>query len=116
MLEAKKIAPAKKGKGLRCSISRDAVMNAVESEGPGVLRKEGAGYWRDMERRYPWLNAGGCATDTGNSPNGHKCRLGPVTRRARWSNGKLIRERWEGGKWVEWQGDGMARLRRELAG
>lgn len=34
-----------------------AFMNAVQTEGPEVATAAGEGYWRDMDRRYPWIAA-----------------------------------------------------------
>jgi len=44
----------KSGRMMR-SIDTRAVMNAVNSEGREVLSKDGEGYWKDMERRHPFI-------------------------------------------------------------
>jgi hypothetical protein len=54
----------------------DAVMNAVDSEGPAVLTRDAESYWRDQERLYPWIStrpAGPVA-----SANGMRNRFGKV--------------------------------------
>lgn len=83
--------------GLTGCISREALMNAVRTEGTAVLGSDARGYWDDMKRRYPHLNLSGRAAPTGDSLNGHTCRLGKVserwTARTGWTH-------WEGGRWV----------------
>lgn len=99
---AREIARTKgRGGGLKGSVSREAFMNAVATEGPEVAQDRG--YWRDMERRYPWMNAAGRPTDTGDSPDGSRNRHGRVGYRARWDaeRGRLVRERRVRGRWVE---------------
>lgn len=44
------------------NVSMDAVMNAVNTEGPEVMSAAGKGYWDDMARKYPWLQRGGGST------------------------------------------------------
>lgn len=39
--------------------SVEAVMNAVDTEGPEVLSEAGRGYWADMRRRHPWIDRDG---------------------------------------------------------
>ena len=37
-------------------LSVEAVMNAVDHEGPEVLRRAGEGYWKDQDRLYFGIN------------------------------------------------------------
>jgi len=91
-------------------------LNAVRTEGIGVLGTGAKGYWDDMKRRYPHLNLSGRPAPDGCNLAGTRNRLGVVKRRARISEGRLVREKRENGRWVEDKDDGMSRLRRELAG
>jgi hypothetical protein len=67
-IEIAKTANAKYGEGGRLkggegfnvrNVSMDAVMNAVNTEGPEVMSAAGKGYWDDMARKYPWLQRAG---------------------------------------------------------
>jgi len=59
---------------LHMQVSIEAVMNAVNTEGPEVMEADGNGYWEDMKRMYPWTNTmpDKCV------PRGMKCRRGRV--------------------------------------
>ena len=94
-----KRAQGKRGdrrEGLKAQVSVDAIMAAVKHEGKYILGSEGAGWWKDMERRYPHLNLLKYK-DTGDSPNGHRCRYGKVTRRFIPGQGWFV---WRGGEFV----------------
>lgn len=54
----------------------DAVMNAVDSEGPEVLSRAADGYWRDQERLYPWISTRPAGPVQ--SANGMRNRFGRV--------------------------------------
>lgn len=102
--------------GLTGCVSREALMNAVKSEGIQVLSPAAKGYWDDMKRRYPHLNLSGRPAPDGCNLAGTVNRFGRVKRRTRVVEGVgLVRERFEGGRWVEVSGNGLERLRRELA-
>jgi hypothetical protein len=62
---------------LRRQVPLDAVMNAVNSEGPEVLSKAADGYWADMDRRHPQI--AGAGTAVGQSLNGMRNRHGRVS-------------------------------------
>ena len=66
--------------GLQGQVHVEALMNAVRHEGNYIMGAEGAGYWKDMQRRYPHLNLLK-HKDSGDSPNGHYNRHGKVTKR-----------------------------------
>ncbi len=102
--------------GLTGCVSREAILNAVRTEGIGVLGTGAKGYWDDMKRRYPHLNLSGRPAPDGCNLAGTRNRLGVVKWRSRISEGRLVREKRENGRWVEDKDDGMSRLRRELAG
>lgn len=80
---------AKRGEGRVGAKSRYAVMNAVRTMGKEVLTEAGDGYWEDLQRRYHWHAEDGDWRD-GNSPNGHRNRLG------------VVRERYRKGQWEHW--------------
>jgi hypothetical protein len=54
----------------------DAVMNAVDSEGPAVLSRDADSYWRDQERLYPWISTRPAGPVQ--SANGMRNRFGKV--------------------------------------
>lgn len=62
---------------LRRQVPIDAVMNAVNQEGTGVLTKAGESYWADMDRRHPQIVGG--RVEVGQSLNGMRNRHGRVT-------------------------------------
>ena len=84
--------------GLQYSVSKAALMNAVRTEGRDILTEKGAEYWRDQERKYPHMR--GKRTDTGYDAAGTRTPYGRVSFRARFSEGKIVRERRVCGKWV----------------
>lgn len=83
------------GEGLQCFVDKQAVDHAVATEGPEVMTPAGAGYWEDMQRRYPHLR-GGSGRVGGDSANGRRNRLGRVSMRYR--QGAWWRD--VGGRWV----------------
>ena len=87
--------------GLTMSISREALMNAVRTEGREVLTEAGSGYWNDMRRRYPHLNLNGSAPDGGDNLAGTRNRFGKVARRFTVARGWEVRV---GGRWVREDG------------
>ncbi len=69
------LGPIGKNEGrLVRSLSIAAVMNAVKAEGREVLKKDAAGYWKDMDRRYFGINE-----QAVRSPRVMRNRLGRVT-------------------------------------
>jgi len=80
---------AKKGEGRVGGWHREAVMNAIASEGPEVLGSDAKGYWDDMKRLYPEMSADGAIPGT-DSVNGHVGRMGKV------------KEKYFRGKWWYW--------------
>lgn len=82
---------------VRRRVSRSAYMRALETEGPHVATPEGEAWWREQERRHPFIMAGGNRPEGTDSLNGHTCRLGKVSRRFSVKTGWM---RWEGGRWV----------------
>jgi hypothetical protein len=60
---------------LHRQISVVAVMNAVNTEGRGVLKKDAEGYWKDQDRRYFGITEGSANVTV------MKNRLGKVTYR-----------------------------------
>lgn len=89
LYEMRRQMGAKKGEGRVGAKSRYAVLNAIATEGKEVMTEAGQGFWDDMQRRYHWHAEDGNWND-GNSPNGHKTRLGKVT------------EKYMRGKWYHW--------------
>lgn len=87
--EMRRQVGAKKGEGRVAARSRYAVLNAIATEGKEVMTEAGQGFWDDMQRRYKWQAEDGNWND-GNSPNGHKTRLGKVS------------EKYMRGKWYHW--------------
>ena len=87
--QRREAAGAKPGEGRVGGWHRDAVLNAIESEGPEVMSAAAEGYWRDMTRLYPEACADGRVPGT-DSINGQYNRYGRV------------RERFVGGRWVHW--------------
>lgn len=75
----------KTGRRVR-SVSLKAVMNAVDTEGREVLSQAGEGYWRDMERRYPWIGGG----SDYRSRDGWRSRFGVATRRYVYRDGQAV--------------------------
>lgn len=84
-----------RAEGLTGCISREALMNAVRSEGVQVLSTAAKGYWDDMKRRYPHLNLSGRPAPTGNNLNGTRNRLGRVAWRMRMVGGRPVKERFD---------------------
>lgn len=85
----RKAIGAKPGEGRVGGWHRDAVMNAIQSEGPEVLSSAASGYWDDMKRLYPEM----CADDRipgTDSLNGRANR-----------HGKTV-EKFVNGKWYHW--------------
>lgn len=79
----------KPGEGRVGGWHRDAVMNAIQSEGPEVMSSAAKGYWDDMKRLYPEM----CADDRipgTDSINGRSNRHGKTA------------EKFVGGKWYHW--------------
>lgn len=87
--ERRKAVGAKAREGRVGGWHRDAVMNAIESEGPEVMSSAAQGYWDDMKRLYPEMCADGCVPGT-DSINGRGNRLGKV------------KEKFVGGHWYHW--------------
>lgn len=91
----RKAAGAKPGEGRVGGWHRDAVMNAIATEGPEVMTDAAKGYWDDMKRLYPEA----CADDRipgTDSLNGHGNRYGRVSKR------------YVGGKWYVWNAQANA--------
>jgi hypothetical protein len=59
-------------------VSMEAFMNAVNTEGRAVLSPEASGYWRDMDRRYPFIAV---RQDRGGSGTAMRNRFGKVSLR-----------------------------------
>lgn len=91
--------------GLTGCISREALLNAVRSEGTAVLSTAAKGYWDDMKRRYPHLNLSGRPAPDGCNLIGTCNRFGRVSCRTRVVEGKAVHERWDRAKraWVEFE-------------
>jgi hypothetical protein len=70
-------------------ISTTAFFNAVNQEGPEVATADGAQYFRDQERLYPWIGNG-----RGGGPvvsaNGMVNRFGRVKEKLVFRGGKLV--------------------------
>lgn len=89
---------------VRRRVSKRAYMRALETEGPHIAGPEGEAWWRDQERRYPFIMAGGNRPDGTDSLNGHRNRHGKVSRRFVPGKG-----------WYEWRGGGWERARERAA-
>ena len=83
--------------GLQGQVHVEALMKAVQHEGNYIMGAEGAGYWKDMQRRYPHLNLLK-HKDTGDSPNGNFNRHGRVTYRFIPGQGRF---KFEDGRWIK---------------
>ena len=81
----------------RRRVSRKAYMEALKREGPAIATEEGESWWRDQERRNPFIMAGGRRPDGTDSPNGHTCKWGRVKEKYVAGRGWF---RWENGGWV----------------
>jgi len=77
--------------GRQAVVDQRVFMQAVATEGHGILGPEGRGYWNDMKRRYPHLR-GNRGVD-GDNASGSRNRFGRVKERRR-----------EGGRWERWNG------------
>lgn len=73
-------AGAKSGEGRVGGVHIDAVMEAINQEGPEVMSQAASGWWEDQKRLNPWMCADGVVPD-GNSPNGRYGRHGKVRER-----------------------------------
>lgn len=87
--EKRRAAGRSDKQGLVGQIHYDALMNAVEQEGPDVLSSAGRDYFEFEARQNPWMTVDGKAPGT-DSINGHRCRLGKV------------KEKYIGGEWYHW--------------
>ena len=87
--QRREAAGAKPGEGRVGGWHRDAVMNAIATEGPDVLSSAAKGYWDDMKRLYPEMCADGRVPGT-DSINGRGNRYGKV------------KERYRNGRWEHW--------------
>lgn len=86
---------------VRRRVSKRAYMRALETEGPHIASPEGEAWWREQERRHPFIMAGGNRPESTDSPNGHRNRFGKASYRARVADGRLVREVWGKGGWNE---------------
>ena len=77
---------------VRRRVSKRAYMRALETEGPHIASPEGEAWWREQERRHPFIMPGGNRPESTDSPNGHWNRFGKGSDRARWADGRLVRE------------------------
>lgn len=80
-------------------VSRRAYLRALTEEGPHVATADGEEWWRDQERRFPGICAGGNRPDGTDSRNGHRNRHGKVSLRSMVVDGVLVRERWTKDGW-----------------
>jgi hypothetical protein len=101
-LNVKEMAESKKAAGDPCRnivrrrVSRSAYIRAIETEGAHVATAEGESWWREQERKHPFICAGGNRPEGTNSPNGAVNRLGRVSRRFTVARGW---EKFVGGVW-----------------
>ena len=95
--QRREAAGAKPGEGRVGGWHRDAVMNAIATEGPDVLSSAAKGYWDDMKRLYPESCADDRVPGT-DSLNGHGCKFGRVSRR-------YVRGQWWVWKNGEWRAE-----------
>lgn len=101
-LNVKEMRESKKAAAMPCRdivqrrVSRAAYLRAVETEGQHVATAEGESWWKEQERRHPFICAGGHKPEGTDSPNGSTNRLGRVSKRFTVARGW---ERYVGGKW-----------------
>ena len=87
--ETRKALGKNKRRGLVGQLHYDALMNAVEQEGPEVLSAAGMDYFEHEARENPWMTLDGKAPSK-DSINGHRCRIGKV------------KEKYMNGRWYHW--------------
>jgi hypothetical protein len=101
-LDVREMAESRKAAAVPCRgivrrrVSKAAYMRAVETEGPHVATAAGESWWREQERRHPFILAGGNKPEGTDAPNGSANRYGRVKERrraGRW-------EHYENGQWV----------------
>lgn len=98
MLESKRAAEIPVRGIVRRRVSRSAYMRALETEGPYIATPAGEPWWREQERRHPFVMAGGNRPDGTDSLNGHRNKFGTVTWKFSVKHGWLC---WKRGKWVK---------------
>ena len=101
MAESKKAAEIPCRSIVRRRVSRTAYMRALETEGPHIAGPEGEAWWREQERKHPFIMAGGNRPDGTDSPNGHANRYGKVKERYSVTRG-----------WERWNGSGWKKIRK----
>ena len=80
----------------RRRVSRRAYLRALRDEGPHVAEAEGEAWWREQERRHPFIMAEGFRPEGTDSPNGHRSRWGKAGYRFVPGKGRFV---WRDGGW-----------------